>query len=396
MEASFLEGRYGNGSTNEVQRVAREVLARQQLEQQDAGTGRVKPMRSKLDPAMLNPLHGLKGVSQEVEVAQRLDMSAGAVASRIETKQYLAKPVVTSLPSVVLSAAQIEAGGRELKKRISTAIAQETFLRQYNRTIDLMARNRTCVRCRVPFSYIDSVNAWQCRGHSKLHDGQKWLCCGNPLLPSDIYSQRNAWSGHGFGCTPMDHIDLELHELGVLTGDAWWKLPVDLIKMFGTRKFWYPCLTSEVLGSERFAVVWDLRDKQDIEFANRARRLADTGNPNDIDSDDEDRVIVETRVKRSKWATLKEDRDDLRPRCAHYSFSPTELRNFASKLKVEERTRAQEASKKDFVYLPSSPIASGPDWLVGTNRFDLAARGPDVLQQVIRDGRLPGCGPRVV
>lgn len=374
MEACFLEGRYGNGSTNEVQRIAREVLARQHLEQRSSGeASRSKPLRARIDPAVLNPLHGLKGVAAEVEVAKHLDMSAGAVSNRIQTKRFLAAEPTPPIPMVPLTAAQIEAGGRELRQRITEAIAQETFLRQYSRTIDQMSRPRTCVRCRTRFAYVDSINAWGCRGHSDVHDGRQWLCCGNPVVPSDIHSQRTPWSGSGYGCTPMDHTDLDLDRPGVVTGDAWWKVPVELVRMFGERRFWFPKVMGEVRGAEHFAVIWDVRDKQDIDLTCRARRMADGPDGlDDPDSDDEDRVIVESRVKRGKWATRVELRDELESR---YSLDRP--------VNAQERAAYnREASKKDFVFLPSSPIASGPTWLVGTNRFDLVARGPDVLKHL--------------
>lgn len=368
----FFEGRYSEGSTNDVQRIAREVIARQAIEEHHK-PDKFKPVRAALDAAALNPMHGLMGLTSDVAAARHLDMSAAAVDSRIQTNRYLNRPPPQNIPFVTLSAAQIAAGGRDLKRRISQAIVQESFLRQYGRTIDLLVMNRVCTRCRNNFTYVNSINAWQCRGHTKHHDGVQWLCCGNPVIPADIYALRTSSSGCGYGCTPMDHIDLDLHESGVTNSTAWWKIPLELVKAFEGRKFWKPIEGSALFG-ERFQVLWDVRDKRDVEINNAARHAAAHGA--DADSDDEDRVIVETRVKKGKWASLEHSMNDYTPRYSHCALSGAELSAYSAEQTRKLRERNREYARKDFVFLPSSPVCSGPYWLVASNRFDLVKLGP--------------------
>lgn len=381
-DQGFFDAGYARGSTNDVQRAAREMLARKQLEVEKADAtakSQGKPLSAALNPDVLDPLRGSKFVAKEAVVSRVLDMDAGSVANRLAKQHLIEQQVYWSapLPAVTLSAAAIEEQGREFKQRLQKELQQEQFLRQYSETLAILSKTRVCHTCGTNFAYCDSINAWQCRFHTGFRRGSHWDCCGLPAVPgSDSGAAYRSYPGWGSSCTPIDHLDLDPLSRGVSDGRGIWMIPLALVRALGPRVLHGPVTLSEKEGRDRWGPrVWDVRARRDISAAERAAQMASrwsgtdeaSGRVLDPDSDAEDRVLIEARVRKGTWASRPEDDSELQFRYA----------NPESILAEKRRDRYDVyAAKRDFVFLPVSPVLLGPFSLVNASNFDFDKEEP--------------------
>jgi hypothetical protein len=376
-DQGFFDGGYARGTTNDAQRAAREILARKQLEVDTTDAlakAATKPISAVLNPDVLDPLRGSKFVAKEAVVARVLDMDAGSVANRIAKQHLIEQQLYNAapLPVVTLSAALIEEQGRDFKQRLQQELQQEQFLRQYSETLNLLVKTRACLTCGSNFAYCDSINAWQCRFHTGFRRGSHWDCCGLPAVSgTDSYALYRSYAGWGSSCTPIDHLDLDPLSPGSASGRGMWMLPLALVKALGPRKLWKPAVLSEKEGRDLWgARVWDIRARGDITAGERAAQMASRWSGNvaesagrvlDPDSDTEDRVLTEARVRKGTWASRAVDDDSLQFRYANPEAILAERR----------RDRYDSyAAKRDFVFLPVSPVPLGPFSLVNASNFD--------------------------
>lgn len=379
-DQGFFDGGYARGTTNDAQRAAREMLARKQFEVDKtealARPSSSKPVSAALNPDVLDPLRGSKFVAKEAVVARVLDMDPGSVSNRIAKKHLIDQQLYEAppLPVVTLSAALIEEQGREFKQRLQHELQQEQFLRQYSETLNLLVKTRACLTCGANFAYCDSINAWQCRFHTGFRRGSHWDCCGLPAVSgTDSYALYRSYAGWGSSCTPIDHLDLDQLSPGSANGRGMWMVPLALVKAFGPRKLWKPMVLSEKEGRDLWKErVWDIRARNDITAGERAAQMASrwsgaaagteaSGRVLDPDSDNEDRVLTEARVRKGTWASRPVDDDTLQFRYANPEAIAAEKR----------RDRYDSyAAKRDFVFLPVSPVPLGPFSLVNASNFD--------------------------
>ena len=85
--------------------------------------------------------------------------------------------------------------------------------------VEWLSIRNICRKCGVVYYEIDNIGFWRCSQHPGFVQGDKWSCCGRPILARYISN----------GCVPADH---NLYVTGPYSIKNHIEVPMAIIKQY--------------------------------------------------------------------------------------------------------------------------------------------------------------------